>query len=103
MCKAVGVGVLLHHPGRYFKEFGLQPTKQPSARFAWRSGESRAARRWEWEALQGQAGGSEPSEEGQDPASGKGKGRRAGKGKHQESSQGWDQWSGQWTGHWWSS
>ena len=109
VCKAVGVVVLLHHPGRYFKQLGLKPTQQPSARFDYRAGESRAARRWEWQALRGQGGGSEPKEEGQDRASGKGKERGAGKGKHQESSQGrdqWssqDQWSGQWTGHWWFS
>ena len=87
---------------RYFKQFGLQPTKTPSARFAHRGGESRAARRWEWRALQGppdeEAGpwtGSSGSGstwqvkgKGTDTGTGKGKDKGTGKGKEKGKGQG---------------
>ena len=40
-------------PARYFRELGLLPTHEPGGRYAYRGGEARAARRWEWHVVQG--------------------------------------------------
>ena len=74
---------------RYFKQFGLEPSKTASARFAHRGGESRAARHWEWRALSG------PPDEEADPGTGKGKDKGTGKGKEKGKGQGQEKGKGQ--------
>ena len=108
-CTTVSRGgfVRIMPPARYFKQFGLQVTKTPSARFEHRGGESRAARHWEWRALQGSpeqgpdpwtgstASGStwQAKGKGTDKGKGKGKDKGTGKGKEKGTGQGKWQWS----------